>query len=126
RIFAGGIDAPELEMNAQTLGPITRLTLRCAVPIKLDVKRDDPQKATLVIDRTPLDPARERFDHRDRLLHSVVFDDSDASSKIVLDITRDVGDVRVTSADNNRIYFVDLLRRGEPVTEAPALVPEAP
>src|SRR3954470_21025498 len=31
RIFAGNIEAPELEMNAQTLGPITRLTIRSAV-----------------------------------------------------------------------------------------------
>src|SRR5437762_10523824 len=38
RIFVGNVDAPELEMNAQTLGPVTRVTLRCAVPIKLDVK----------------------------------------------------------------------------------------
>src|SRR4051812_16812719 len=27
RIFAGNVEAPELEMNAQTLGPITRLTI---------------------------------------------------------------------------------------------------
>jgi len=121
RVFAGGVEAPELEMNAQTLGPITRLTLRCAVPIKLDVKRDDPLKPILAIDRTPVDPPRERFDHKDRLLRSVAFDDSDGSSKIVLDITRDVGDLRVTAADNNRVYFVDLLRKGDTVTQVPGL-----
>ena len=119
RIFAGNVEAPELEMNAQTLGPITRLTLRCSTPIKLDVKREDPTKVILTINRTPLDPARERLDHRDRLLRSVAFDDSDGDSKIALDITRDVSDVRVTSTDNNRIFFVDLLRRGEPITAAP-------
>src|SRR6185295_6236647 len=112
RIFAGNVEAPELEMNAQTLGPITRLTIRCAVPIQLNLKRDEPTKAILAIDRTPLDPANERFDHRDRLLRSVAFDDSDGDSKIILDITRDVSDLRVTSTDNNRIYFVDLLRPG--------------
>ena len=37
RIFAGSVDAPELEMNAQTLGPITRLTLRCSTPINLNL-----------------------------------------------------------------------------------------
>jgi N-acetylmuramoyl-L-alanine amidase len=120
RIFVGTVDAPELEMNAQTLGPITRLTLRCSVPLNLEVRRDDPAKVILAINRSPLDPARERFDHRDRLLRGVSFDDADGNSKIVLDITREVSDVRVTPADNNRIYFVDLIRTGEPVTAAPA------
>jgi N-acetylmuramoyl-L-alanine amidase len=120
RIFAGSFDVPELEMNAQTLGPITRLTLRCGVPLNIDVKRDDPSKVILAINRSPLDPARERFDHRDRLLRSVAFDDADGNAKIVLDITREVSDVRVTPADNNRIFFVDLIRTGEPVTAAPA------
>ena len=119
RIFAGNFATPELEMNAQTLGPITRLTLRCEMPIKLDVKREDPTKAILAISRTPLDPVRERLDHRDRLLRSVAFDDSDGESKLALDITRDVADVRVTSTDNNKIFFVDLLRRGEPISAAP-------
>jgi N-acetylmuramoyl-L-alanine amidase len=124
RIFAGNFATPELEMNAQTLGPITRLTLRCEMPIKLDVKREDPTKAILLINRTPLDPVRERLDHRDRLLRSVVFDDSDGESKLALDITRDVSDLRVTSTDNNRIFFVDLLRRGEPISAAPPPTPE--
>lgn len=119
RIFAGNFATPELEMNAQTLGPITRLTLRCEMPIKLDVKREDPTKAILSINRTPLDPARERLDHRDRLLRAVAFDDSDGESKLALDITREVSDVRVTSTDNNRIFFVDLLRKGEPISAAP-------
>src|SRR5437899_2530961 len=118
RIFAENVDAPELEMNAQTLGPITRLTIRCAVPLNLDLKRDN-QRAILAIDRTPLDPVRERLEHRDRLLRSVVFDDSDGEAKLILDITRDVSDIRLTPADNNRIFFVDLLRKGEPISEAP-------
>src|SRR5215467_276135 len=65
RMFVGAVNAPELEMNAQTLGPITRLTIRSAEPIKLDSKREEPTKATLTIDRSPLDPTRERLDHRD-------------------------------------------------------------
>src|SRR5262249_52752543 len=119
RIFVGSVDAPELEMNAQTLGPITRLTIRCGTPIKLDAKRDDSSKVTLDIDRSPLDPSRERFDHRDRLLRSVAFDDTDGKSKIILEVTRDVADLRVTPADSNRIYFIDLIKKGETVTEAP-------
>jgi N-acetylmuramoyl-L-alanine amidase len=124
RVFAGNIDAPELEMNAQTLGPITRITIRCAVPITVEAKREDPTKAVLTIDRAPVDPVHERFEHRDRLLHSVAFDDSDANSNIVLDITREVADLRVTPADNNRIFFIDLSRTAEPVTGAPPATAE--
>jgi N-acetylmuramoyl-L-alanine amidase len=125
RIFAENVDAPELEMNAQTLGPITRLTIRCSVPLNLDLKRDN-LRAVLAIDRSPLDPVRERLDHRDRLVRSIVFDDSDGEAKIILEITRDVSDIRLTPADNNRIFFVDLVRKGEPITEAPAPPAEAP
>jgi N-acetylmuramoyl-L-alanine amidase len=119
RIFVGNVDAPELELNAQTLGPITRLTLRCSTPLNLDVKREEPTKAILSMNVSPLDPARERVDHRDRLLRSVTFDDSDGQSKLLLDISREVADVRVTPANNNRIFFVDLLKTGEPLTAVP-------
>jgi N-acetylmuramoyl-L-alanine amidase len=37
-----------------------------------------------------------------------------------------VSDIKLTPADNNRIFFVDLLRKGEPITEAPPPPPEAP
>src|SRR5262249_27918592 len=47
RMFVGNIDPPELELNAQTLGPITRVTLRSNTPINIDMKRDDPTKAIL-------------------------------------------------------------------------------
>jgi len=126
RIFAGNVEAPELEMNAQTLGPITRLTLRCATPINLNLTRDSSAKAILAINRTPLDPARERVDHRDRLLQAVTFDDSDGESKLVLDMTREVADLRISPADNNRIFFVDLLRTAGPATTAPPAAAEPP
>ena len=126
RIYAENVDAPELEMNAQTLGPITRLTLRCSVPLNVELKRDD-QRAILAIDRS-VDPVRERLDHRDRMVRSVVFDDSDGNAKIVLDTTRDVTDMRLTAADSNRVYFLDLFTKREPVTEAvpPPALPAAP
>ena len=126
RIFVGAAEPPELEMNAQTLGPITRLTIRCGVPIKLEARRDETTKVTLAIDRAPVDPARERFDHRDRLLRTIAFDDSDGNSKILLEITRDVADLRVTPADNNRIYFVDLLRKGDTSAEPPPTTDASP
>src|SRR5439155_16766709 len=127
RIFADNVDSPELEMIAQTLGPVTRLTLRCSVPLKLDLKRDN-QRAILAMDRPALDPVRERLDHRDRMVRSIAFDDSDGDAKIVLDLTRDVTDMRLTAADNNRVFFLDLLTKKEPVTEAapPPVVTPAP
>jgi N-acetylmuramoyl-L-alanine amidase len=122
RIFAGDVEAPELVMNAQTLGPITRLTIRCASPINLELKRDSPERAILALDRSPVDPLRERLEHKDRLLRSIAFDDSNGEAKIVLETTPDVADIKITSADNNHLYFIDLLRKGETITEAPPLV----
>jgi len=92
----------------------------------VELKRDD-QRAILAIDRS-VDPFRERLDHRDRMVRSVVFDDSDGNAKIVLDTTRDVTDMRLTAADNNRVYFLDLFTKREPVTEAvpPPALPAAP
>ncbi len=125
RIFADNVEAPELEMNAQSLGPITRLTIRCAAPISLNLKRED-QRAILSIDRSPVDPVAEHLDHRDRLVRTIVFDDSDGDSRIVLETTPDVADIRVTPANNNRVYFVDMVRKGEPITAAPPPAAEAP
>jgi N-acetylmuramoyl-L-alanine amidase len=132
RIFAGNFEVPELEMNAQTLGPITRLTLRSGRSINIESKREDPTRAILTINQSPLEPARERFDHKDRLLRSVAFDDSDGDAKILLETTRDVSDIRITAANNNRVFFVDLLREGESAAtptvpvEPPAATPAKP
>ncbi|MBI4473347.1 MAG: N-acetylmuramoyl-L-alanine amidase [Acidobacteria bacterium] len=122
RIFAGDVEAPELVMNAQTLGPITRLTVRCAVSIRLDLRREDPNRLVLAIDRAPLDPFRERLDHEDRLVRSIAYDDSDGNAKIIIDTTAEVADIKVSRADNDRLFFVDLLRKSEPVSEAPPAV----
>src|SRR5207244_11712574 len=40
RIFADNVDSPELEMNAQTTGPRTRLPLHCSVPQTVPLTRD--------------------------------------------------------------------------------------
>jgi N-acetylmuramoyl-L-alanine amidase len=119
RIFAGNVEAPELVMNAQTLGPITRLTIRCASPINIELKRDSPERAILALDRSPVDPLRERMDHKDRLVRAIAFDDSNGEAKILIDTTAEVADIKVTSADANHLYFIDLLRKGETITEAP-------
>ena len=121
RIFAGAVQAPELVMIAQSLGPITRLTIRCAVAVEVKLQRDDQNsRAILALDHAPLDPLRERLDHKDRLVRSISFDDADGSPKIVIDHTNQVADIRLSSTDGNRIFFVDLLRKGETIPEAPA------
>jgi N-acetylmuramoyl-L-alanine amidase len=119
RIFAGGVEAPELVMNAQSLGPITRLTIRTGAAVDMDLRRDDQaSRATLVIEGSPVDPLRESLDHKDRLVRAITFDDSDGTPKINLDVTEEVGDIKLTATDNNRIFFVDFTRKGEPVTAA--------
>jgi N-acetylmuramoyl-L-alanine amidase len=129
RIFVGNVDAPELVMNAQSLGPITRLTVRSSVPINSSVQREEKStRAVLTLNRAPFDALRETLDHRDRLVRSISFDDGDGQSKIVMELTTAVADIRVTPADNNRILFVDLMREAAvapppPATSAPANPP---
>jgi N-acetylmuramoyl-L-alanine amidase len=120
RVFAGDVEAPELVMNAQSLGPITRLTIRCGSPINLELRRDEQNdRATLVIDRAPVEPLRERLDHKDRLVKAITFDDADGIPKILLDLTNEVASIKLAPADNNRVYFVDLMRKSEPAIESP-------
>jgi len=124
RIFAGTTEAPELLMNAQSLGPITRLTVRSSAPMNAEIRRDG-NRAVIALDRTPLDALQERLEHKDRLVRSIAFDDSDAASKIVMDLTNEVKDIKIATADNNRVLFVDLMREGaaKPVTSLPATTP---
>jgi N-acetylmuramoyl-L-alanine amidase len=126
RIFAGKVQVPEFVMNAQSLGPITRLTIRCGVPLNLRLQRDDQNsRAVLALDRAPVDPLRERLDHKDRLVRTISFDDADGNPKIIIDLTNQVADIKLNSTDGNRIFFVDFLRKGETITEAP-VPPETP
>jgi len=126
RIFAGNTEAPELLMNAQSLGPITRLTIRSSAPINAELRRDEKSnRAVIALDRTPLDALQERLEHKDRFVRSIAFDDSDAASKIVMDLTNEVKDIKITSTDNNRVLFIDLMREAaaKPVTSVPAATP---
>lgn len=121
RIFAGDVEAPELVMNAQNLGPITRLTIRSGAPLNIDIRRDESNnRAILVIDRAPVDPLRERIEQKDRLVHSIAFNDADGEPKIVLETTAEAGEIKITPADENRLFFVDVLRKVERSAEAPA------
>lgn len=123
RIFAGTAKPIELAMNAQNQGTLTRLTLRTGIPVNLDVKRDAAQHRTiLTFGSKGIDPARESVDYKDRLVGSINFNDSDGVAKIIVETTDEVGDVRTLTADENRVHFVDFLRKPE-VTETPAPPP---
>ncbi len=126
RMFANDVAAPELVMNAQALGPITRLTLRSSSPLNTELQRDDQnRRAVLELGATPLDPLRERLDHSDRLVRSITFDDSDGRPKMVLDLAGDSIDIKVTPADENRIIFVDLARATETTSVRPPATVDA-
>jgi N-acetylmuramoyl-L-alanine amidase len=128
RVFAGDVTPPELIMNAQALGPLTRLTVRADNPINVNLQRDAGQnRAVLVIDPGPIDPLREALEYRDRLVESIAFDDSDGTPKIVVGTTGEVTEVRLASADERRVYFVDFVREAE-ITEniPPAALPSPP
>jgi N-acetylmuramoyl-L-alanine amidase len=118
RVFAGRVQVAELAMNAQPLGGITRLTLRSGYSLDVDLQKELPQRrATLTIKGKPVDPARERLDYKDALVQSITFDDSEGLPRLTVALTDDVRDVRLTSAEDNRVYFVDFIK--DPTTEPP-------
>src|SRR5688572_5952692 len=59
RVFAGMVSPVELVMNAQALGPLTRLTLRAGMPMDLEVRREG-RRAVVLLKGKPIDPLRER------------------------------------------------------------------
>src|SRR6185295_3317823 len=117
RVFAGGANPAELAMNAQSLGSTTRLTLRTGSRLDVEVQRDAAQhRAVLLLKGKPIDPGRERLDYKDRLVNSIAFEDSDGVPRILVGITDEIRDIRVTAAEENRVFFVDFV--GAAVTEA--------
>ena len=117
RVFAGKVTTTELAMNAQSLGALTRLTLRAGSAIDVDLQKETAQhRAILNLKGKAIDPARERLDYKDALVQSVAFDDSDGSPRLVIGIADDVRDIRLTASEGNRVYFVDFIR--EAVTDA--------
>jgi len=125
RVFAGKVTTTELAMNAQSLGALTRLTLRAGTPIDVDLQKETAQRrAVLILKGRAIDPARERLDYKDALVQSVVFDDSDGMPRLVVGLAEDVRDVRLTPSDDNRVYFVDFVREIG-TTATPATTPAA-
>jgi N-acetylmuramoyl-L-alanine amidase len=119
RVFAGNVTPTQLVMNAQALGPVTRLTLRTAAPVELDLQREGERRSVLVLKGKRIDPLSEKLDYKDRLIQTVAFDDSDGVAKILIGMTDDVRDVRVTSSPDNLVYFVDFIREAAGNEAAP-------
>ena len=122
RVFAGSAGATELAMNVQALGPLTRLTLRAGAPLQVEIQRETPQRTVILLKGKPIDPLRERLDYKDRLVDSIVFEDADGVPKILAGTAAEVHEVRPTSTDEGRVYFIDFLREAAvstPVTSAP-------
>jgi N-acetylmuramoyl-L-alanine amidase len=129
RIFAGRVQPADLAMNAQSLGGLTRLTLRTGASVDVDLQREAAQhRAILTIKGRPIDPSRERLDYKDALIQSVAFDDSDGSPRVVVATTDEVRDVRLTPSEENRVYFVDFIKdvAAEPPAPAVAAAPPKP
>jgi N-acetylmuramoyl-L-alanine amidase len=117
RVFAGKVTSTELAMNAQSLGALTRLTLRAGSAIDVELQKETAQhRAILNLKGKAIDPARERLDYKDALVQSVAFDDFDGAPRLVIGIADDVRDIRITASEENRVYFVDFIR--EAVTDA--------
>ena len=127
RVFAGKAKPAELNMSAQSQASLTRLTLRTSTPITLDLKRDTAQhRALLTFAPKPIDPTRESVDFKDRLVQSINFNDSDGSPKVVVTVSDDVSDIRMQSAEENRVHFVDFMRKAELTEAAPPQSPPSP
>jgi len=125
RAFAGRAKPAELGMTSQTQGPVTRLTLRTSTPVTLELKREGAQRrAVLVFAPKPVDPTRENLEFKDRLVQSVSFNDSDGSPKVIVEVSEDVGDIKMMSAEEDRVHFVDFIRKGDLTEAAPP--PAAP
>src|SRR5262245_31020473 len=102
RVFAGKVMTTELAMNAQSLGALTRLTLRAGSPIEVELQKETAQRrAVLVLKDRAIDPARERLDYKDALLQSVAFDDSDGNPRLLVGVGDDFSDIWLSRYDDN-------------------------
>jgi N-acetylmuramoyl-L-alanine amidase len=125
RVFAGKVMTTELAMNAQSLGALTRLTLRSGAAIDVELHRESQQhRAILTLKGKALDPVRERLDYKDTLVQSVAFEDSDGSPRLIVGVADDTRDIRISASEENRVHFIDFIRgtateTTTPVTPAP-------
>ncbi len=118
RILASNVAAPELTMNVGQSDGITRLTIQSSSSMNLRVQQNRAEnRVTLAIDRAPVDPIVETLGYQDASIRGVRFDDSDGRSKIVIETTPRVVNIRLVPSDENRRFFVEFMRESEANTE---------
>ena len=114
RILAGSVTAPTLAMNVSSREGSTRLTIESSTGINMRVGQEPGEsRVVLAIDRAPLDPANEELAYRDPSIRGIAFEDSDGRSRIIIDTTPQVANVRLLPSDENRRFFVDFIRASE-------------
>jgi N-acetylmuramoyl-L-alanine amidase len=59
-------------------------------------------------------------------VESIAFDDSGGSARLVVGTTDDVRDIRITSAEENRVFFVDFIHESADDSALAAAPPPAP
>lgn len=122
RIVAAGLPRTALDMSASPTDSGARLAITSDRSINVRVQQEPEQgRVVLTIDRAPLDPVRESLDYRDTTLRSVRFDDTDGTSRIIVE-TGPLANVRLVPGDENRSFTVDFF----PVTAPLAADPPAP
>jgi N-acetylmuramoyl-L-alanine amidase len=126
RIFAGSVTPALLDMNAAPNQSGTRLTIRTGTRINVRVQQDrDNNRVILSVDHSPFDPTRESLEYRDGTVRSVRFDDSNGNSRIVVETSEQLANVRLVPADDNRTFYVDFVPENTPgqVVAAPPSAP---
>ena len=114
RILAGNVMAPTLVMKAGPSEGSTRLTIESSTGINMRVQQEPGEsRVVLFIDRAPVEPADEALAYRDPSIREIAFEDSDGRSKIIIETTSQVANVRLLPSDENRRFFVDFIRASE-------------
>lgn len=124
RIIADNVKSTPLEMEAASTDGITRLIIRLDESSNVRVQQDRERNlVTLNIDRAPLTPQLEALTYRDGSVRSVSFDDSDGRSRVVVETTPQVANVRLVPSNENRTFLLEFVLAAAPVeavTVAPA------
>ena len=122
RILASNVAAPELTMSARQSEGITRLTIQSSSSMNVRVQQDRAEnRVVLAIDRAPMDPVVESLAYQDASIRGVEFDDSDGRSKIVIETTPRVVNIRLIPSDENRRFLVEFVGATETNRETATL-----
>lgn len=120
RIVESSLPRTALDMSAAPTDTGARLAITSDQSVNVRVQQEpERDRVILTIDRAPLDPVRESLDYRDTTLRSVRFDDTDGTSKIIVE-TGPLANVRLVPGDGNRSFTVDFFPANAPLAAEPA------